>query len=71
VISERRLKEITEKYHELVNQGKKVPQVSPGFLIAFRIACILGETCPLSDFPNADTLLELGGLFLRERKSGE
>jgi transposase len=75
LLAERRLKEITIKmieiYHQLANEGEKVPEVSPGFLSAFRIARILGETGPLSDFPNADTLMKFAGLNLRERKSGQ
>jgi transposase len=36
----------------------------------FRVARIVAETGPLSDFPNARSLLRYAGLNLRERKSG-
>ncbi len=74
-IAEKRLQEIHEKmeglYNQLVEAGEKVPHVSPGFLSAFRIARLLGETGPLADFPDANRLLRFAGLNLRERKSGQ
>jgi transposase len=58
-------------YDRLIQEGEKVPQISKGFLSAFRIARILGETGPLQDFNNADSLMKFAGLNLRERKSGQ
>jgi transposase len=73
--AERRLAEIKVQmvalYDQLVEEGERVPQVSKGFLSAFRIARILGETGPLADFKTADSLMKFAGLNLRERKSGQ
>lgn len=70
-----RITEIEEKissiYEKLVELKEKVPQASPNFLSAFRIGRILGETGPLSDFPNIESLTKFAGLNLRERKSGQ
>ena len=71
----RRLGEIDAKmsaiYEQLVELKEKVPQASSGFLSPFRIARILGETGPLSDFPNIESLTKFAGLNLKERKSGQ
>jgi transposase len=71
----RRISEIETKmsliYAQLVELGEKIPQASPEFLSPFRIARILGETGPLSDFPNIECLTKFAGLNLRERKSGQ
>lgn len=58
-------------YAELVSAGEKIPRAAEGFLNAFRIARILGETGPLEDHASAETLLKFAGLNLRERRSGQ
>ena len=75
LIVERRLGEIKVKmvavYEQMAKEGEAVPKPDPGFLSAFRIARILGETGPLQDFPNVEALIKFAGLNLRERKSGQ
>jgi len=57
-------------YRRLLKKGEPVPRPDNGFLNEFRIGRILGETGPLTDFPNKRTILKYGGLNLRERQSG-
>jgi transposase len=57
-------------YRRLLKKGEPVPKPDNGFLTEFRIGRILGETGPLTDFPNKRTILKYGGLNLRERQSG-
>lgn len=73
--AERRLVEIKVQmvalYDQLVKEKARIPPVSKGFLSAFRIARILGETGPLEDFKTVNALMKFAGLNLRERKSGQ
>ena len=74
-VAELRMNEIESKmellYKELLHNGEKVPLVGVGFLSAFRIGRILGETGPLNDFPNIEALMKYAGLNLKERRSGK
>jgi len=72
---EKRLKMIETKmmdlYDALVLEGEFLPKPEKHFLSKFRIARILGETGPLKDFRNEESIIKYSGLNLRERKSGQ
>ena len=72
---ERRIEVLKEKlveiYQELLSQGERIPKADPGFLNEVRIARILGETGPLTDYHSLKGLMKYAGLNLRERKSGQ
>jgi transposase len=58
-------------YHRLLAQGEPVPRAYKGIINEFRIARVLGETGPISDFSHKRSILRYAGLNLRERKSGK
>jgi transposase len=72
---ERRIAEIKERmvllYRELLEMGERIPRPDPGFLTELRIARIIGETGPLTDYHSLEGLIKYAGLNLRERKSGQ
>jgi transposase len=57
-------------YSHLWYSGEPVPSPAHPPCSIFRLARIIGETGPLSDFANARVLLKYAGLNLRERQSG-
>jgi len=59
-----------ESYQRLWDAGEQVPQADGKHLNAVFIAQLVGETGPLSDFPNWETLFKFCGLNLRKRESG-
>lgn len=58
-------------YRQLLRHNELVPRSRRGFLSEFRIARILAETGPLSDFPNPQAILKYAGLNLCQRQSGK
>lgn len=72
---ERRISEINDRmialYRELLEMGERIPKPDPGFLTELRIARIIGETGPLTDYHSLEGLMKYAGLNLRERKSGQ
>jgi len=74
LLHEERLASIRQRmtgfYERLRQKEAPVPQPQKGLINDFHVARILGETGPLTDFPNTRILLRYAGLNLRERKSG-
>jgi hypothetical protein len=62
--------QMVEIYCRLWYSGEAVPSPVCAPCSVFRLARIIGETGPLSDFANARVLLKYAGLNLRERQSG-
>jgi transposase len=58
-------------YRQLLQRNELVPRSRRGFLSEFRIARILAETGPLSDFANPQAILKYAGLNLCQRQSGK
>lgn len=58
-------------YQQLVEQQEAVPMPHKRFLGAFRLARIVAETGPLTDFPCPAAILKYAGLNLCDRQSGK
>lgn len=63
-------KEIERIYDVLSCANEQIPKPEANIITKFRIARILGETGPLSDFNNRKQFLKYAGINLRERASG-
>lgn len=61
---------IGQCYEKLRQADEKVPIADGKVFTAFNLGRILGETGPLSDFPNWRVLFKYAGLNLRKRESG-
>ena len=57
-------------YLRLLEQRELLPRPDKGYLSVFRLARIVGETGPLSDFSNPQAILKYAGLNLCENQSG-
>lgn len=62
---------LEEKYAELRNEDKRLPEATSGVISAKNLARIVAETGPLSDFADSRKLLRYAGLNLRQRQSGQ
>lgn len=62
--------DMTSILAELRLKDTNIPMPVKGVISAFRIAQILAETGPLSNFDSIDQLLRYAGLNIREHKSG-
>jgi len=58
-------------YRQLLERNELVPRSRRGFISEFRIARILAETGPLSDFRNPQAIIKYAGLNLCQRQSGK
>lgn len=58
-------------YNQLRLTDPALPYPVDGFISKFRIAQLLAETGPLSDFNSINQLLRYAGLNIRERQSGQ
>lgn len=58
-------------YESLREFDPYLPDSVKGFITKFRIAQLLAETGPLSDFASTNQLMRYAGLNIRERKSGK
>lgn len=58
-------------YDHLKLSDPNLPYPIDGFISKFRIAQLLAETGPLSDFKSVNQLLRYAGLNIRERQSGQ
>jgi len=74
LLRENRMGEIesamTSILDELHTKDSNIPKPVKGVITKFRIAQILAETGPLSDFDSIEQLMRYAGLNIRERKSG-
>ena len=74
VLRETRMAEIEDAMisvtAELREKDPNIPTPVKGIVTAFRIAQLLAETGPLSDFNSIEQLTRYAGLNIRERKSG-
>jgi len=57
-------------YESLRESDPNLPYPVKGFITKFRIAQLLAETGPLSDFESINQLMRYAGLNIRERQSG-
>ena len=65
------VKEMTLLYQQLQARYSNIQKAKKGILNEFRLARVLGETGPLTDFSNIQKLYRYAGLNIRERKSGQ
>jgi transposase len=74
LLREYRMAEIEDAMTSITNELRlkdtNIPIPVKGVVTAFRIAQLLAETGPLSDFKSIDQLLRYAGLNIRERQSG-
>jgi len=74
LLREYRMAEIEDAMISVTNELRlkdpKIPAPVKGVVTAFRIAQLLAETGPLSDFKSIDQLMRYAGLNIRERQSG-